>query len=78
VLLQWQDDLFHDPIRLTQDLDDLLIVHHIVKTQRPPLAVLQPFLRGLISTDVEFPCDLGDALEILVGVDVNAAYAPLS
>jgi hypothetical protein len=40
---------FHNPIRLGQDLDDLVIVLDIFKRQLASLAVLQPLLRGLIA-----------------------------
>ena len=67
----------HDPVGFAQDFDDLLIVHHVLEGQHPALAIFEPFLRGLISADMEFPRDLRHALEILVGVDHYAAKAPL-
>ena len=53
--LQWQDDLFHNPVGFAQDFDDPPAVHDVVKRQRTALTVLQPFLRSLLSADVEFP-----------------------
>ena len=84
MLIRWaaaaskrQRNFPHDPVGFAQDFDDLLIVHDVFETQHPALAIFQPFLRGLISADVEFPRDLRHALEILVGVDHCAAKAPL-
>ncbi len=56
-VLKGQLDLFHDSVGFAQDFDDLLIVAHVIEGQRPALTVLQPFLRGLIAADVEFPRD---------------------
>ena len=71
--LQRQHDLFHNPVGFAQDFDDPLIVHHVIERQRPALAVFQPFLRRLISTDVKFPRDLRHVVEILVGVNVDTS-----
>ena len=70
--LKGQFDFLLDAVGFDQDLDDLLIIQHIVKRQRPALAVLQPFLRWLIPANVEFPCNGRDVFEILVRVDVDA------
>ncbi len=71
-----QSNAAHDAVGFGQDFDDLLIMDHIVKGQCPALAVLQPFLRGLIAADVKFPCDARDIIEILVGVYVDTAILP--
>ena len=71
--LQRQHYLFHNPVSFGQDFDDPLVMHNIVKRQRAALSVFQPFLRRLIPADVKFPCDLRHVVEILVGVDVDAA-----
>lgn len=44
----------------------------VVKAQLPPLAVLQPFLRGLVAADIEPPGHLGRIGETLGGVDPDA------
>lgn len=62
-------DQLHDPVGFDEDLYDLLIMAHIIERQSAPLPVLQPFLRGLIATDVEFPRNGRHVFEPLVGVD---------
>ena len=42
-------DLVHDPVRLDQNLDDLLVMSNVVPAQCPPLAILEPLLRGQVA-----------------------------
>ncbi len=58
--LQFHLNGFHNPIRLRQDFDDFLIMAHLIKGQGATLAVLEPFLRRLIATDIEVPGNLRD------------------
>lgn len=44
-----------DAVGLEKNFYDFLIMLHRVEGERPPLAVLEPFLRGLIAADVEGP-----------------------
>lgn len=77
MLGQRQLDLFHNPISLNEDFDDLLIVADIVPRQRSTPAVLEPFLRGLIAADVEARGDRWHGVEILVRVDPDLAALEL-
>ena len=54
-LAQVHRDGAHDPVGFRQDLQDALIVLDIVKAQLAALAVLQPFLRGLVAADEKAP-----------------------
>lgn len=66
-------NLPHHPIRLCQSLDDLLIMHDVFEIEDSAFAVFQPFLGGLVAADVEVPGDFRDGVEVLFGVDVDAA-----
>ena len=48
-------DSLHDAVCLGQDFEDALVVPHIVKAEGAAFAVFEPFLRGLVATNVELP-----------------------
>ena len=54
-----------------EDCDDFAVVFDVIVSEDSIFAVLEPFLRGLISTDVEVPRQLGNILEALRLVDEN-------
>ena len=52
-------------------IDQLLVVEYILGIKYTPLAVFEPFLCGLITTNICVPNRLGHIAEILVVVDVD-------
>lgn len=66
-------DLAHNSLRFRERDDDSLVVFDVVVVERSAFSIFQPFLRGLVAADVEFPGGLRDAVEILRFVDVDFA-----
>jgi len=66
-------DLLHQPGRLRQSHDHLLIVHEIVEGELSAPAILEPLLADLVAAHVKLPDLFGDALEVLRLVDVDVA-----
>ena len=62
--------LLHQSGGFGEDGDDVAVVVNILPAQCPPPAVFEPFLRGLIATDVHIPSRFRHMLEVLRGVDV--------
>ena len=62
-------DQFHNPIGFEQDLDDALVVDEVSVSELATFAVLEPFLSGLVATDVEVPGEFGHVAKILSFVD---------
>ena len=48
-------------------------MQHILEIQRAAFAVFEPFLRGLVTANVEIPRAFGNILKILGGAAVHAA-----
>ena len=66
-------DLFHQLHGAAEGDDDALVVGQVVVGELAAAAVLEPFVEDLVAADVEGP-DVGrDAVEVLGGVDVDAA-----
>ena len=51
--------LLHYSFCLLEDIDDALIVFHILEAEDKTFAVFEPFLGGLITADVKFQADSG-------------------
>jgi hypothetical protein len=68
--------LRHERARLGQRGDGALVVLDLVVRERAALAVFEPLLGHLIAANAELPDGRRDAVEVLLGVDVNAACRP--
>ena len=56
-----------------QRLDYALVVEDVVEREGAGGAVFEPLLGGLVAADVEVPGGGGNAVEVLVGVNPDAA-----
>ena len=63
----------HQVLGFDKDGDDFAVMRDIVEGKGAVLAVLEPFLRGLVATDEEVPGSLRHLTEILPGVDPDAS-----
>ena len=64
----------HQPIGLGKGHDYFLVVQDIGKLQFAALAVLEPFLGGLVTANVKFPRHSRHIVKILGIVDVNFTF----
>lgn len=69
-------NFLHDPFRLLKDVDDSLVVLHILEAQGQTLAVFEPLLSGLVATNVEVPSGFWHSLEILLTIDIDTILLP--
>src|ERR1019366_8683438 len=68
-------NLRHERARLGQRADGALVMLDVVVRERAAFAVFEPLLAHLIAADAHLPHDGRNALEILVGIDINPASA---
>lgn len=75
-------NLLHQAVGFEEDADDALVVVEVFVRQgfagfrKKP--VFEPFLSGLITTDIKVPGDVGDIAKILRVVEIDAAQFALS
>jgi len=62
-------NLFHYAVGFEQDFDGALVVDEVGIAELAAFAVFEPFLGGLVATNVEVPGEFGHVAEILGFVD---------
>ena len=56
-------------IGFEKDFDDALVVDEVSVSELATFAVLEPFLSGLVATDVEVPGEFGYVAKVLGSID---------
>ena len=64
---------FHNPNSFREGNDDFLVVLDVLVRKFSTLTIFEPFLRGLVATDVEIPYGFRHIVEVLFRIDINPA-----